>query len=175
MLMLSLCPTSYASENQIVEIVSEVVEDTFVELSEKEVANIPADLKVSEPKYTNLIMPRYIPNEKNFQKVGAKSHRIKLYGIDMFGVKIAAGTHDIDMTVYWYETWECDQYGNKIRFISSTSKKIAEATQDYHSAPGFDIWESDWDPGVRGNVAVGRGDIKSKLGTNSYTHRAYAN
>ncbi len=130
LLILSVSVPSHAAEYEFTEIVTEVIEDSLTLISEKEVPFIPKDFQEQTIAPSSLIMPMYIPNERNFQKVGAKSHRIKLYGLDMGDVKVKVGTHDIDMTVVWYETWECDENGNKIRYISSTSKKLLKLLEN---------------------------------------------
>lgn len=81
-----------------------------------------------------------------------------------------AGSSEIRYWCMWKETWEVDQFGNKVRLVKSTLPELLYANNDYSCLPTFSMTRTSWNVATR--TARADGYIENLIlgGTKTYTH-----
>lgn len=73
----------------------------------------------------------------------------------------------------WIETWEVDQFGNKLTLVDRKAPTILEADNEYSCIPGYTITRTQWGYTSTKATAAGYTEKVSAGGTTSYTHTSY--
>ncbi|MGE5633152.1 MAG: hypothetical protein ACM3TR_18960 [Caulobacteraceae bacterium] len=95
---------------------------------------------------------------------------------DAKALKCGTAGVGVSTTTYfcqWIETWEVDQFGNKITLVERDAPTILEANNEYSCIPGFTVTRTQWGYTSTKATAAGYVEITGGGGTTSYTHNSY--